>query len=328
MKLFFITILTVLSWNLLAQSNLGPYAPEAGQSGSTAIHKDSSVFVSWATHSVIERGWQNIADTSFGKTTTGNDTSATDKAGINGVVSLGDAGKATLTFNGVIYDGAGYDFAVFENGFGNFFELAYVEVSSDGVNFFRFDAVSLTDTSIQVSSFGSLDPTNINNLAGKYTVGYGVPFDLNELSGISGLNINSISHVRVVDVVGTMHPLFRSYDSQNNPVNDPYPTAFPTGGFDLDAVGVIHLTQPTSIDESFADNVSMYPNPVKDYLNLSFASVSLYTITIRDISGKLLSSSKVTDDKITIDMAKLKAGIYFVTVYNHEMKWNKRLIKQ
>ena len=60
---------------------------------------------------------------------------------------------ATVTFASPIYNGEGPDFAVFENGFDiddeydptgvlHFLELAFVEVSSDGENFFRFPAVT------------------------------------------------------------------------------------------------------------------------------------------------------------------------------------------
>ena len=35
-------------------------------------------------------------------------------------------------------------------------ELAFVEVSSDGVNFFRFDAVSAAPTDVQLTNFSFL----------------------------------------------------------------------------------------------------------------------------------------------------------------------------
>lgn len=75
------------------------------------------------------------------------------------IVSLGDLdqkqidagvqpGEITLSFESGISDGSGADFAVFENGFDNrgsiFGELAYVEVSSDGKHFARFESDSLT----------------------------------------------------------------------------------------------------------------------------------------------------------------------------------------
>src|SRR5207249_2137736 len=123
-----------------------------------------------------------------------------------GVVSLGDGGQITLGFDKPIRNGSGADFAVFENGFASgslaFLELGFVEVSSDGMNFFRFDATSNTQTTTQVASFGLLDATNLNNLGGKYVAGFGTPFDLQELAGRSPfLDVNDVRFVRIVDVV-------------------------------------------------------------------------------------------------------------------------------
>ena len=152
-------------------------------------------------------------------------------------VSLGDGGSATVTFASPIGDVPGPDFAVFENGFSaGFHELGHVEVSSDGVNFFRFPSTSLTPASANIGEGGSVNPTNVRNLAGKYLAGYGTPFDLTELRAFSpGLDIQRITHVRVIDVVGTNNPLYATRDSAGGIVIDPYPTNYFTGGFDLDA---------------------------------------------------------------------------------------------
>ncbi|PCJ23815.1 MAG: hypothetical protein COA97_10865 [Flavobacteriales bacterium] len=326
MKLTITIVLSLLIGKLFAQEMAGPYAPPAGQIGTAAIHKDSSIIIDWATNAIIERGWQNIADTSLGKTTAGNDTSATDKSGINGVVSLGDGGTATLTFNGKIFDGPGADFAVFENSFdGLFLELAFVEVSSDGVNFFRFDAVSLTDTSVQVPSFGTLDATELYNLAGKYKAQYGAPFDLNELAGTPGLDVNSISHIRVIDVVGNINEPYATYDSQNNPVNDPWNTVFPTGGFDLDAIGVINFTS-TSVEELNNEIIlSIYPNPSSDIVYFKFKKQGNYTYQMVNLSGQQVANG-VLDSQISI--SQLEAGIYFLQVYSENDFTVQKIIKQ
>ena len=73
---------------------------------------------------------------------------------------------------------------------------------------------------------------------GKYRQGYGTPFDLADLSDkpevLSGdVDLSSISHVRIVDVVGDGTFL----DSLGKVIYDPYPTSG-SAGFDLDAVGV------------------------------------------------------------------------------------------
>src|SRR5208337_4966202 len=88
------------------------------------------------------------------------------------VISLGQGGTITLTFPQPITNGPGYDFAVFNNGFSTggqeWVKPAFVEVSSDGVNFFRFPDVSLTQTTTQIGSGSELDPTNLYDLAGNF----------------------------------------------------------------------------------------------------------------------------------------------------------------
>lgn len=223
-----------------ASAFAGPYAPAAGQAGSTAIYKDDAAFVSWATGVDIFRGPQNINNPTGAVASYGSADVALGKAD-NSVVSLGDGGYATLTFDTPIANGEGYDFAVFENGFSDtFLELGFVEVSSNGFDFFRFDAVSLSPTATQIGGFGSVDTTNINNFAGKYGANYGTGFDLDELSATQGLDIDNIGWIRIVDVVGSIDDAYATYDSLGNKVNDPYTTPFWSSGFDLDAVGVIN----------------------------------------------------------------------------------------
>ena len=229
----------------------GPYAPAAGQPGSTAVDKRSSAIVAWATgFQNLIRGPQDINNPTGPLASFGTGAQALGPADADvdpaNVVSLGDGGTITLSFNQPIANGPGADFAVFENGFsvgGNigFLELAFVDVSSDGKNFVRFPAVSLTPTASQIASFGTLDSTNINNLAGKYVAGFGTPFDLSDLPDTpASLDLNNINYVRITDVIGNVGSGPQSLDSLGNPINDPYPTPFPSGGFDLDAVGVMN----------------------------------------------------------------------------------------
>ena len=123
-----------------------------------------------------------------------------------------------------------------------------MEVSSNGADFVRFPAVSCTPATAQTGTFGTLDPRNLHNLAGKHPAGYGTPFDLAELSGIPGLDAARITHVRLTDVVGEVVNGLGSQDSAGHWINDPFPTNWQSGGFDLDAVGVIHEAAPELSD--------------------------------------------------------------------------------
>ena len=239
-----ILILALVPVTLWAQ-----FAPAQGQPGTTAMHADSSAFVAWATGCVAEPGPMNITNPDAGMAGTGWPASNVIgyPEGTMGVTCLGDGGMATVTFASPICNREGPDFAVFENGFENaqapgywFLELGFVEVSSDGENFFRFPAYSNTQTETQLGGMGCIDPSQIHNLASKYGAMYGTPFELDEVPDDPLLDKDHITHVRIVDVVGCIDPQYATYDCQGHPVNDPWPTAFASGGMDLDAVGVIH----------------------------------------------------------------------------------------
>ncbi len=307
------------------------FAPQAHVSGSNAIHSSDSKIVGWASQCTVERGYVNIADQSKGKVTLGDATYATGLAD-NFIVSLGDHGTAVLTFTSPIYDGPGADFAVFENGFANpndpeeaFLELAFVEVSSDGVNYTRFPASSNTGLPQVPGSGVYMNARKVNNLAGKYIAGWGTPFDLSELAGTTGLDINNITHVRIVDVIGDVGAN-GSKDKDGNIINDPYPTAFASGGFDLDGVGVMNMAGvfPSHIASVNAKPYSLYPNPTSDKVVVNgltnTASYVLYSMT-----GKVIGKGKVGN---SISLSSLPSGSYHLTLTNEKgEQWIERITK-
>jgi hypothetical protein len=247
----------------------------AAGSASAGIYTDAGVPVSgggivgWATGvSELVRGPRDIANPAGGLASFGAAADALGAADGLSLVSLGDGGRITLTFDAPITNGPGADFAVFENSFvfgGQVFaELGLVEVSSNGVDFVRFAAVSLTQTSEQLGAFGGIDATELYNLAGKHEAGFGTGFDLQELAGVGGLDVNAVTHVRVVDVVGRITPAdgyVPTVDSLGNIINDPYVTNFASSGFDFDAVGVIHaavvVPEPGAMGVAMAGGVLM-----------------------------------------------------------------------
>lgn len=256
-----------------------PFAPAAGQPGSTALAHDAEQFKSWATGYAhyapgeqVEASWQIPAR-------------ALGSAGNNAydVCVLGRGGSLTLTFGTAIANGPGFDFAVFENGFSDtFLELAYVEVSSDGEHFARFPNYSLTSS--PVGAFGHVQPTFVHGLAGKYRGGFGTPFDLQEIAeayahaltkevwqgpadlefsqeyrdglvaAFPHLDLNAITHVRLIDIVGDGS----GRDSEGFAIYDPFPTVI-TAGFDLDAIGVLNPREAQEPSQKFPQNIHLAP---------------------------------------------------------------------
>ncbi|MBQ3734078.1 MAG: T9SS type A sorting domain-containing protein [Bacteroidales bacterium] len=299
----------------------GPFCGGVGTEGCNAIAANDNQIVAWATNVVVTRGPQNISNPNSPLASHGTDADAVGPATMNNsmeVVSLGDGGSALITFERPIRNGEGPDFAVFENdNIGNFLELAFVEVSSDGEHFVRFPATSLTPTETQTGSFALTDPTFINNLAGKFRIGYGTPFDLAELADSANIDLDNIVYVRVIDVVGCINPQYATYDAFGHIVNDPWPTDFASSGFDLAGVGVIHQ-KPLGIDNHEMPQVFAYPNPCTGTLYI--INENAERIELYNLNGQLLEMVNNGDTHVNLNMQAYPAGLYLLKVGNGVQK--------
>lgn len=316
-------LLFISYYNSFAQ---GSYPPDASSIGTTAIHKDSSIFVSWAATCQVNRGWQNSLNTSLGRASSGTSSNAIGKSGINGTVSLGDNGEAILSFEHPIINGIGFDFAVFENAFNHtFLELAFVEVSTNGTDFVRFPSYSQTQTVNQVGGFEELDPTNIHNLAGKYMVGYGTPFDLEDLVDSTLVDINNINYIKIIDVIGIVNNPLASIDNNSIQINDPFPTPYPTSGFDLDAIGVIH--QFVSIQQNEELVTTIYPNPSSGLFTIKYNNSDLKNITLINSLGEIVINETTTTKSYYFNQ-NISSGIYILrTKIKEKTIFNKIIIQ-
>ncbi len=307
-------------------SILAQFAPPVGQAGTTAIHADSNVFVGWASSCNVTVGYADISIPENGVVTYGTDNDAIGKAD-NGPVSLGDGGFAVTNFDVPISNGDGWDFAIFENSFSNdFLELAFVEVSSNGQDYYRFSSISSTQSDTQISTFGLVDATKINNLAGKYRAMYGTPFDLDELKNIDGLDVSHIISIKIIDVVGCLLNNYATFDSEGNKINDPWPTPFETGGFDLDAIGVINNEENTGVNILNNNKLlSIYPNPATHNFAIS-ANKKINLIVIYSFNGIVVK--KINNPNIkNINIDNLNQGIYFMDIYFNNSISRQKLIK-
>jgi hypothetical protein len=311
------------------------YAPQVGITGSDAISAAGGQFTGWATGCTVQRGYMDVANPSLGYASSG-DSSLAIGAADDYVVSLGDSGVAVLTFAAPIINGTGTDFAVFENGFVNptndsqaFLELAFVEVSSDGVNYYRFPAISNTPDNTQMANGDYMYANLLHNLAGKYPAHYGTPFDLEELAGKAGLDINNVTHVRIVDVTGSVAG-HSSYDSAGHVINDPYPTPYPTGGFDLDAVGVIHQAGDAAVNNvAVTAGIQVYPNPATDKVNIAMNdNSSALQATLTDVTGKTLLQQQLTTTNNSITISHYAPGLYYLMLADTKgNKWVEKITK-
>lgn len=196
--------------------------------------------------------------TGSGNFDTGNVLGGPQGGGFNNgalhILSLGIGGSVTLAFDVTITDGPGADLTVFENGFvfggGNYSEVAFVEVSTDGVAFARFPSRYAGPPGPQ-APFGALPFGTFSGLAGGLpgianvftnaidpfdpVVSGGESFDLAELTQhplvLAGtVDLANVHYVRIVDMVSGV-----DVDSFGVMIQDNGGAS----GADIDAVAVI-----------------------------------------------------------------------------------------
>lgn len=315
---------------LVVKFAFAQFDPQVGFGSTKAINKDSSIIKGWATTCKVTRGWQNYLDTSLGKASVGSEFYGTEKAD-GQVISLGDSGIAVLQFDNPISDKEGPDFCVFENGFivnntvgESHTEMAFVEVSSDGIHYVRFPSQCLLDSTIQKGNFEGSDVRLIDGLAGKYIAGYGTPFDLNIFANLSSINISKITHVKLIDVVGDKDAAYPARDKNGRKIIDPWPTPFPSGGFDLDAVGVINQLYNTNIFQAREFPFTLFPNPVHTGENVVINNLNNAVVTLTDLEGKTIFNEEA-NAKIEIETNNLLPGIYILSVSQQNKVYHQKI---
>lgn len=81
-------------------------------------------------------------------------------------------------------------------------------------------------------------------------------------------------------------------------------------------------------EELFGQKVNVYPNPVKDKLNIKISEGN-YEVKIVDLKGKLIKSDNINSSN-AIDLSTLSSDIYIVQINNLDTKqsYSKKIIKK
>jgi hypothetical protein len=67
------------------------------------------------------------------------------------------------------------------------------------------------------------------------------------------------------------------------------------------------------------NNVTVYPTPAKESVSFSI-SVKAYAVQIMDVTGRNLGVFQMTNNKITLETANYKAGMYIYNVVDEHSK--------
>ena len=98
--------------------------------------------------------------------------------------------------------------------------------------------------------------------------------------------------------------------------------AYSQKGANLEVMeGVQHAYEITILDvddESVLEkNILLYPNPVRDLLNVDFGNESYQnsSYSLYDAQGKLLKAGKLAQKKTELNMTTLPASVYIIQIF-------------
>jgi len=86
-----------------------------------------------------------------------------------------------------------------------------------------------------------------------------------------------------------------------------------------------------SIDKSAKENhFRIFPNPANDILSIEVASTQYFTVTILDLTGKLIISKQIEGglENKSINIENLPKGVYIIQIQDKDTQYAKRFIKR
>jgi hypothetical protein len=76
------------------------------------------------------------------------------------------------------------------------------------------------------------------------------------------------------------------------------------------------------------DQLNIYPNPVTDVLNVQWKNTNeSATLSIRDLSGRLVLSERVANGNAVLDLSNLSSGNYILELQTEEGSLRKQVVK-
>ena len=82
---------------------------------------------------------------------------------------------------------------------------------------------------------------------------------------------------------------------------------------------MVNIVESLGFSNIQIDNISVYPNPVSNLLNVNTGTNNDLSYSIFNIMGQSISNGKLTTIDNRIDFSQLSKGVYFFNIYNREL---------
>jgi hypothetical protein len=83
----------------------------------------------------------------------------------------------------------------------------------------------------------------------------------------------------------------------------------------------------TGINNIDAGQISIYPNPAGDLINVQSSMTGSYTMEIISTDGQVIQSRKLTGNSHQINLSSLERGLYFITIRSRDYVRTEKIIK-
>ena len=123
--------------------------------------------------------------------------------------------------------------------------------------------------------------------------------------------------------MGSLNNTYATRDTAGRKINDPYPTAFTQSGFDLDAVGVVHIKSVGLAEKENVKKLSIYPNPVRKHLFFNEQLIGAEW-EILNLSGRLVKNGRLAKNQM--NCSELKSGVYLLKLIHQNELYQAKLI--
>lgn len=80
------------------------------------------------------------------------------------------------------------------------------------------------------------------------------------------------------------------------------------------ALGIRINTSVANLDEVSSADFSVYPNPASEVININSSKMLNAAVTISDLAGKVVKTSKINGLTASINTSGLNSGVYYVTI--------------
>lgn len=91
-------------------------------------------------------------------------------------------------------------------------------------------------------------------------------------------------------------------------------------------VAVNGVGVPSMVTSAAKEDIRIYPNPAKDFIEIDYATDSSYRILLIDATGSKVGEWNSETRKFKIDISEYNSGLYYVKIYDNNVSIIKKMI--